>query len=115
MNAETIAVELIESLGIGGSYIAEEHTARQLRKNTFQSKLLNRQGWDGWLAAGAKDSLEKAHDAVETATTGYRSMEPVCTADQFAALDRVLEKGSCRPRPGVSRGLPKRLMRRPGI
>jgi trimethylamine--corrinoid protein Co-methyltransferase len=45
---EKIATDLIECLGIGGSFVAKEHTARHFRQNSFKSELLNRQGWEAW-------------------------------------------------------------------
>ncbi len=88
---ETIAADLVETLGIGGSYVAEEHTGANFRANTYNSKLLNRQGWEGWLKLGAKDALARTAEFVATATAGYREMPPVCTAEQQKELDRIME------------------------
>ena len=36
---ETIAADLIETIGIGGNFLGEEHTARNFRKSFLQSKI----------------------------------------------------------------------------
>jgi trimethylamine---corrinoid protein Co-methyltransferase len=88
---EAIAVDLIEQIGIGGNFLAEEHTARHCRRNSFQSIILNRQGWEAWSDAKAKDALAKASDYMESVAGNYRTPEPVCTSEQFAELTRLVE------------------------
>jgi trimethylamine--corrinoid protein Co-methyltransferase len=87
----TIAEDLIETVGVGGNFLAEEHTARYLRNSSFQSKIFNRQGWEAWRSLGAKDSLQKAHDFVEAEVGDYRSLEPVCTPEQQAELNHIAD------------------------
>lgn len=87
----SIAADLIDEVGIGGNYLAEEHTARHFRRNSFQSQLLNRDGWEAWLSRGSRDALANAHDFVEEKTGNYRDPEPVCTPDQFTELNRIVE------------------------
>jgi trimethylamine--corrinoid protein Co-methyltransferase len=88
---ETIAEDLIETVGIGGNFLAEEHTARHFRGSSFQSKLFNRQGWEAWQAVGAKDALQRAHDFVEAIVGDYRTPEPVCTPEQQAELNHIVD------------------------
>jgi len=87
---ETIAVELMERVGKSGNFLTEEHTARNFRKNLYQSKLFNRQGWEAWLQGGANDTLAQAHRYVEEKTANYASAEPVCTSRQFEELNRIV-------------------------
>jgi trimethylamine--corrinoid protein Co-methyltransferase len=90
VSEESIAAELIDEVGIGGNYLAEEHTARHFRRNSFQSRLLNRDGWEAWLSRGSRDALANAHDFVEEKAGNYRTPEPVCTPDQFTELSRIV-------------------------
>jgi trimethylamine--corrinoid protein Co-methyltransferase len=87
---ETIAADVIEAIGIGGNFLGEEHTAKNFRKSLFQSKLLNRQDWETWIADGGKDTLARAHDYVGDMTANYRAALPVCTAQQFDELARIV-------------------------
>lgn len=91
---DTIAADLIETVGIGGSFVAEEHTARHFRESLFLSKLFNCQGWETWWAEGHKDALTRARDFVQ-ATAGDRpTLDPVCTSKQFKELNRIVEEAS---------------------
>lgn len=60
VNRETLAVELIRRVGIGGNYLAEEHTVRHLREVTWFPSLTCRDKWDPWSAAGGKDMRQRA-------------------------------------------------------
>jgi trimethylamine---corrinoid protein Co-methyltransferase len=60
VNEETIALDLIKRVGIGGEYLGEEHTARHMRGVTWFPSITNRQRWDGWLAEGGKDMRQRA-------------------------------------------------------
>jgi trimethylamine--corrinoid protein Co-methyltransferase len=103
---ETVAADLIESVGIGGSFVAEEHTARHFRQGSFMSKLLNRQGWEGWSAEGHKDALARACEFVQ-ATVGDRpALKPVCTREEFDELNRIARKAGAElgcPAVGLDR------------
>jgi trimethylamine--corrinoid protein Co-methyltransferase len=89
VSEQSIAADLIEQIGIGGNFLAEEHTARHCRRSSFQSKILNRQGWEAWLGQGAREALERAHDYVESVIGNYRTPDPACTPEQFAELNRL--------------------------
>jgi trimethylamine--corrinoid protein Co-methyltransferase len=88
---ETIAAELIEAIGKGGNFLTEEHTARNFRKNLYQSKLFNRQAWEAWLQGGAKDTLAQAHQFVQDKTANFALTAPVCTSHQFEELNRIAD------------------------
>jgi len=92
---ETIASDLMETVGKGGNFLTEEHTARNFRKNLYQSKLFNRQAWEAWLHAGANDTLMQAHSYVEKVTANYAAAEPVCSPQQFEDLARIVDT-ACR-------------------
>jgi trimethylamine:corrinoid methyltransferase-like protein len=98
---ETIAEDLIETVGIGGNFLAEEHTAWHFRRSSFQSKLFNRQGWEAWQAVGAKDALQRAHDFVEATVGDYRTPEPVCTPEQQAELNHIVDRAMKEVERGI--------------
>jgi trimethylamine--corrinoid protein Co-methyltransferase len=91
---ETIAADLIETVGTGGSFVAQEHTARHFRQSSFLSKLFNRQGWEAWSVGGRKDALECAMDFIRATVGDWPELEPVCTPEQFDELDRIVAEAS---------------------
>ncbi len=91
VDEETIAADLIQHVGIGGNFIAEEHTAGYMRTNYWPSKIFNRDSWDNWMTAGSKNLLDAAHERVEAFTANYRNMEPVIGQSKKAEIDYIVK------------------------
>lgn len=66
VNSESIALDLIKEVGIGGSYIASEHTVSRMRDVTWFPSLTNRDRWDTWKASGGMDMRERARGKVKS-------------------------------------------------
>ena len=56
---ETIALDAIKQVGIGGNYLAQRHTRRHM-KEVWRPRLLDRTMWDAWVASGREGAGEKA-------------------------------------------------------
>ena len=56
---ETIALDAIKQVGIGGNYLGQRHTRRHM-KDVWRPRLLDRSMWDAWIASGREDAYEKA-------------------------------------------------------
>jgi trimethylamine--corrinoid protein Co-methyltransferase len=56
---ETIALDAIEQVGIGGNYLGQRHTRRHM-KEVWRPRLLDRTMWDAWVASGREGAYEKA-------------------------------------------------------
>jgi len=52
VNDATLALDVIEEVGPGGNYLAEEHTVAHFRDAISSPELLNRMNYDNWLQAG---------------------------------------------------------------
>ena len=65
VNDETLALDIIEEVGPGGNYIAEEHTMENFRENISSSELLNRDVYDNWKAAGSLTFGDRANRKVK--------------------------------------------------
>src|SRR4030042_6724430 len=48
VNEETLGVDVVKKVGVGGSFIAEEHTLRHARETYWKSNLFNQASWEGW-------------------------------------------------------------------
>lgn len=91
VNEETIAADLIERVGIGGNFFAEEHTVQHMRESYWFSKLFNRNGWDKWITDGSLTIEEKAHDFVESVTKGYKERTPVIDNSKYEEIERIVK------------------------
>jgi trimethylamine--corrinoid protein Co-methyltransferase len=60
-NTETMALSVIKEVGIGGTYLAEEHTRLHYRES-WLSSLFDRQRWDGWEEAGSKALADRVRE-----------------------------------------------------
>ena len=56
---ETIALDAIKAVGIGGNYLGQRHTRRHM-KDVWRPRLLDRTMWDAWIASGREGAYEKA-------------------------------------------------------
>lgn len=87
VNDETIALDLIKKVGIGGSYLGEDHTVDNFRNLRWFPKLTNRVRWDKWMEAGGKDFRQKGIDRAKKVLATHRPeyLEPKLAAE----LDRM--------------------------
>ena len=83
VNKETIALDLIKRVGIGGDYLGEEHTARTLRGVTWFPSLTNRQRWENWMAEGGLDMRQRGIEKARTILAEHRPqyLEPKLAAE----------------------------------
>ena len=61
VNDETLAVDVIKSLGIGQDYLSHETTFNHM-KSQSQAYLIDRRMREDWEAEGGKDMYQRAHD-----------------------------------------------------
>ncbi|MDW7675530.1 MAG: trimethylamine methyltransferase family protein [Bacillota bacterium] len=62
VNEDTLAFETIKNVGPGGNYLAETHTVKHMRSETFFPKVANRSIYADWVNDGAKTSWDRAND-----------------------------------------------------
>ena len=82
INENSLAVEVINSIGAGGEelFLNQEHTMKYMRSEFYKSKLLDRQSWNDWSAAGSKDMYDRAR---ETVTEILKTQEPKKLSDEI--------------------------------
>jgi trimethylamine:corrinoid methyltransferase-like protein len=83
---ETMAVDTIKQVGIGGNYLGQRHTRRHM-KDVWRPRLLDRSMWDVWIASGKEDAYEKA-----TALAGHLLAEHACVplgAEARGVIERI--------------------------
>lgn len=64
VNEETLALDVIHSVGIKGQYLGEEHTFRLFKQLQSVPKIMDRHSREDWAAKGAKDMAVKADEEV---------------------------------------------------
>ncbi len=59
VDEETIALDAIKDVGIGGNFLSQRHTRRHMR-DVWRPRLLDRSMWDAWEASGREGAAERA-------------------------------------------------------
>ena len=89
---ETLALDVIQAVGIGGDYLGQPHTARHLRREYWESPLFIRRAWADWERGGAETLLERAHAEVERILAAGYPPQPVLDAEAAARLEAIVER-----------------------
>lgn len=71
IDEESLALDLIESVGPGGSFLGERHTAKHFKSETYAAELLDTQRYEAWDAAGRKTMFERANEKVRGILENY--------------------------------------------
>ncbi|HUT16108.1 MAG TPA: trimethylamine methyltransferase family protein [Anaerolineae bacterium] len=56
---DTLMLDLIDRVGPAGHFMAEEETASRCRAEIWAPKLMDRDAWDGWKAAGSRTMRDR--------------------------------------------------------
>ncbi len=62
VNDETLAVDIIREVGIGGEFVTHQHTYDHFKKHQSGSKLIDRHTRSVWMEAGGKDMHSRCND-----------------------------------------------------
>ena len=66
VNDETIALNVIERVGIGNSYLSDRHTMNHVRSELYISKLVVREEYGKWLEKGRISMVKKAQEETKS-------------------------------------------------
>ncbi len=83
---ETLALDVIDRVGPGGSFFADDHTLQHFRGNWFP-KLANRDNFEGWTTAGGLSLGDKANQRVRQILAKH-TPKPL-SAELIAELDAL--------------------------
>ncbi len=72
VNEETLAINIIHSVGIKGQYLGEDHTFDHFRQVQSSPLVIDRNNRQDWLAAGGKDMAERASKLARTILESHK-------------------------------------------
>jgi trimethylamine--corrinoid protein Co-methyltransferase len=90
VDVESLAIELIKEVGVGGLFLTKRHTIRRFH-TLWQPRLFDRLAWERWEAREKPDALIKARRRAEELLQAH-SPEPL-ERDLAVEVDRVVEEG----------------------
>jgi trimethylamine--corrinoid protein Co-methyltransferase len=74
VDAGTVAAEIVNKVGPGGNFLAEEHTVRHFRKELWMADpAWTRQSWDGWANNGKLSMADRLKNQVKEILSSHES------------------------------------------
>ncbi|MCK8823724.1 trimethylamine methyltransferase family protein [Fuchsiella alkaliacetigena] len=96
VDAEHLAIEVIDQVGPGGHFLGQEHTSKHFKNETWFPDLINRQRYSGWQAAGATTMGERIIEKTQRILAEHEP-EPLDDA-VLKELDRIVARAEERER-----------------
>jgi len=93
VNDETLAVDIIREVGIGGEFVTHQHTYDNFKMHQSQSKLIDRNTRGIWKDSGGKDMHTRCNEfAKEVLATHQPEPLPASAAQTFKDIITDAEK-----------------------
>jgi trimethylamine---corrinoid protein Co-methyltransferase len=90
VNEETLALDTIRAVGIGGHYMGEEHTLAHFRGELFLSSLFETVPWDTAHSSQVSGMDNRARELARTLWA--KEPEPVLGAEQIREIDAIVAR-----------------------
>jgi trimethylamine--corrinoid protein Co-methyltransferase len=92
INEQTIGLNDIKKLGIGGNFLTCETTLEFLRECYYSPQLFYRKRMSEWQREGSKDVLERAHEKVKHILAS--ETPTFLSSEQLSAMDEIIVKAA---------------------
>ena len=86
---ETLALDTIAAVGIGGNALAQKHTRRHLR-DVWKPRLFDRTAFDTWEREGRRSAPQRAATLAEELIAGHQV--PPLDGEKAATLRRIMQE-----------------------
>lgn len=90
VNSDTLATEIVNTVGPGGNFLAEQHTVEHFRRELWlPSAAWTRQSWNGWYSEGKQSMGERIKEQVKEILSNHKP-EPL-DAGLAKEVNRIVE------------------------
>lgn len=99
VNRETLAIDVIESVGPGNHFLSHPHTLKHVEKEVYMSRLFDRSSEVRWTKTGRKDIRVVAKERVKKILREHQP--PPLTLETQKKMRRIIgeaERQLCQPR-----------------
>ena len=93
VNQNTLALEAIDRVEPGGGFIAEDHTMENFRKAQWAPRILDRNQYDIWASANAKDTTTRANERAQQILADHQ-VPPLPAAAENMIQEILTERSS---------------------
>ena len=91
VSKETLAREVISTVGPGGHFLQEDHTVEHFRHELWRPTIMTRQPYETWLQDGAKDTAQRIQEKLADITGTHEV--PSLPAKTLAAIRKIRTRG----------------------
>jgi len=88
VSPETLAMDVIHSVGPGGHFLAEDHTLAHYRSQSWFPSLMDRARWQDWQNAGRKTMADRAQEKLNAILDEHK-LAPL-SPEERTEIDRIL-------------------------
>ena len=92
VNENTLAFDVLKKVGIGGTFLPEQHTLENFRKEQWEWDLFLRQNYPGWNNEGSRDILYRAKEKLTKILEDGFPPQPVIDKKKAADLKKLEEE-----------------------
>lgn len=92
VNEETLALNVVDSVGWGGQYLSEEHTAEQFKNSLWMPEIFSRESLGLWGNNHARGEREAAKDRVKSILYNAPILEPQISQKLEDGLWRIINR-----------------------
>jgi trimethylamine--corrinoid protein Co-methyltransferase len=86
---EELGLNVMDEVGPGGHFLEHDHTYERFKTEIWRPKMIDRQNWEGWTAAGSQPYGERVRARVLEILEGEQ--EPLLDDKMYKELRRICE------------------------
>jgi trimethylamine--corrinoid protein Co-methyltransferase len=92
VSPETLAYDVIASVGPGGNFLMEPHTVKRCRKEFWRPALCDRGGLEAWMQSGRETAVDRARQRWQTLVAEHEdpALDEMTTRQLQAFVDKHL-------------------------
>lgn len=90
VNEETLAVDVIKSVGNGGSFLDADHTALNFRSSLWQTSIWSKEMYPVWRDSGKKTDIDRAKEKYFSILSDRSTLEPKISEDTERRLLKII-------------------------
>jgi len=90
VDEDMLALDTIRAVGPDGNFLTQPHTLKHMRATQWRPRLISRQGFEKWQAAGATSLMDRARQRLRQILSNHRpaALETAMAADIQTVADR---------------------------
>ena len=87
----SLALDVIKEIGIGGTFLSHKHTVKNFKKQLWEPELFVRESYSKWLEKGKKTSVDNIVLKTEEIINKNWPCEPAISSSQRKELKKIFE------------------------